>query len=336
VEDRLLQGRSDLVCSAESPFTYMDEPFRVGVKLTAKGLSDSGNYTTVNYRGAYAKLDSYSELMFRAIEEVEDGLDVDHSARLANESIPTSFAATWSNGEIVLDGELILQRNSPAAPDGPFPAMQIAFLPTDEDGVTIDPERDGLTDTGVLDVILDSVSPDPLFHLIEEHAFRYGRLIINNAYGPETEDLALTFVAEYFDGSRFVRNTLDNCTTIDVADLSFVGGTYTGNLNAGETTLVTPDTVTLLEGQTQGLENVVPPTEPVDAPLQTSAPGEGNSGTVNVTLDLEDAGLKYLGFEWDSVDDDYDEDPTGVIEFGQYRMHDRVINWQEVYNRPTP
>ena len=55
-----------------------------------------------------------------------------------------------------------------------------------------------------------------------------------------------------------------------------------------------------------------------------------------MTLDLTAAGLGFLGFEWDDTDDDYDDDPVGVVEFGQYRMHDRIIHWQEIYNRPTP
>jgi MSHA biogenesis protein MshQ len=88
-----------------------------------------------------------------------------------------------------------------------------------------------------------------------------------------------------------------------------------------------------LNGQTQGFENIALPT---DSPLETSAPGENNSGTVNITLNLSAAGLSYLRFEWDDADADYNEDPTGQIEFGQYRMHDRIINWQEVYNSPTP
>lgn len=343
VTQSVLTGRADQVCAPDSAFTYMDEPFKVELELTAKGLTDSGNYTTVNYRGDYAFLDSFAELALVAINDVAGADDVDYSARLSNSSVPTSFAATWASGVLTLSGNMIFQRNTAATPDGPFPAMQIAFKPADNDAVTIDPARiDVLTPLGVfdvdLDIFLDAEPGTAVYYLIDEHAFRYGRLIVNNAYGPETEDLALTFVAEYFNGSEFVRNTLDNCSLIDVAHLGFVPGTYTGNLDAGETALVTPDTVRLLNGQTQGFEDV---SLPSDSPLETSAPGEdisgdANSGTVNITLDLNAAGLGYLSFEWDDADADYDEDPTAQIEFGQYRMHDRIINWQEIYNRPSP
>tara|TARA_R110002167_G_scaffold70453_4_gene198719 strand:+ start:27521 stop:39517 length:11997 start_codon:yes stop_codon:yes gene_type:complete len=342
VAQKTLTGRSDLVCTPDSGFTYMNEPFEVTLELAAKGLTDSGNYTTVNYRGNFAKLDSYAELSLVAINDVDSASDVDYSTRLANSSLPTSFAGTWSSGVLTLSGDMIFQRNATATPDGPFPAMQIAFKPTDNDGVTIDPARvDELTPLGVLDVDLDIFPTEPgtaAYYLIDEHEFRYGRLIVNNAYGPETEDLALTFLVEYYNGSEFVRNLLDSCSVLDIADVSFVTGTYTGDLDSGETALISPDTVTFLNGQTQGYENIALPS---DSPLETSAPGEDilgnpNTGTVNITVDLDAAGLSYLSFEWDDAGDDYNEDPTGQIEFGQYRMHDRIINWQEIYNSPSP
>ncbi len=332
-----LLGRADASCTPDSAFTYMDESFQLELELAAKGLTDSGNYTTVNYRGDYAKLDTFSELTLVAIDDVDAADDVDYSSRLANVSLPTSFGATWNNGVLSLTGNMKFQRATPATPDGPFPDMQIAFKPTDNDGVSVDPARvDPLTPLGELNVDLDVLPTEPgtaLYYLIDEHEFRYGRMIVNNAYGPETEDLALTFLVEYYNGSEFVRNTLDNCSIIDVDDLSFVNGTYTDDLDSGETSLTTPDTVTFLEGQTQGFENVATPS---DSPLETSAPGENNSGTVDITLDLNAAGLSYLSFEWDDADNDYNENPTGQIEFGQYRMHDRIINWQEIYNSPSP
>lgn len=333
-----LTGRADMSCTPASSFTYMDEPFQVELELVAKGLTDSGNYTTVNYRGPYAKLDIFSELALVAIDDIAGSDDVDYTARLDNVSLPSSsFAATWNNGILSLTGNMEFQRAVTGIPDGPFPNMQIAFKPTDNDGVTIDPARiDVATSLGLLNVDLDVMPTEPgtaVYYLIDEHEFRYGRLIVNNAFGPETEDLALTFLVEYFNGSEFVRNTLDNCSMIDVDDLSFVSGTYTDDLEPGDTDLTSPDTVTFFEGQTQGFEDVA---NPSDSPLETSAPGENASGGVDITLDLNAAGLSYLSFEWDDADGDYNEDPTGRIEFGQYRMHDRIINWQEIYNSPTP
>ena len=66
------------------------------------------------------------------------------------------------------------------------------------------------------------------------------------------------------------------------------------------------------------------------------------TGRVLVEFDLSKVNLEFLGFDWRgdaAEEDDYDEipdgdysdNPRGVIEFGSYRGHDRVINWQEIY-----
>jgi hypothetical protein len=52
--------------------------------------------------------------------------------------------------------------------------------------------------------------------------------------------------------------------------------------------------------------------------------------------------LDFLSYDWRGVgetedineDGDYDDNPRGLIQFGSYRGHDRVINWQEIYIAP--
>ena len=87
-----------------------------------------------------------------------------------------------------------------------------------------------------------------------------------------------------------------------------------------------------------------------DRPLITSAPGEGFEGSVLVEFDLNDGTLPYpldfLSYDWRSTveidvldeieDGSYVNNPRGQINFGSYRGHDRVINWQEIYIGPTP
>ncbi|MDX1491610.1 MAG: DUF6701 domain-containing protein [Pseudohongiellaceae bacterium] len=346
VTNSVLNSRADQACEPASSFTYLGEEFEVDLDLVAKGLTDSGNYTTVNYRGNYAFLDTYEELSFVAIDDIGGADDVDYTLRLSNSTVSADFSNDWNNGLLSLTGNLILERADPAAPDGPFDDMQIAFLPTDDDDVTIDPARDG-SSPGILNVDLDVLATEPddaLYYLIEEHEFRYGRLVINNAYGPETEDLDVTLDIEYFDGERFVRNTLDDCTLLNVADLGYVPGTYTGDLDAIDTSLNDPETSRVIDGQLQGLYEDLgtDPDELGDTPFVSTAPGEGNSGTVDVEYklsiddDMATKNLEYLGFDWGDTGTDYNTNPTGQLEFGQFRMHDRVINWREIYNRATP
>lgn len=327
-----LTPRAEASCSPASTFTYMDEEFGVAMTLTARNIA---GVTTQNYHGVYAKLDTFAELGLVAYQDRAALADVNLTTRLENAvtgGLPATFAADWVSGVLALNGRMLFARA--AAPDGPYASMEIGTLPTDNDNVTIDPGRYQLTATGVLNMNLDNGSNEATgytrYRIGAAHEFRYGRMIVNNAYGPETEDLALTFDVEYYNGSEFVRNTLDNCSLINAAALSF--NTYTASLDSGETTITVPDTATLSAGQTQGVTVS-------SAPLETSAPGETNTGTVNVELDLSAAtglDMEYLQFEWDDAGADYDENPQGQIEFGQYRMHDRIINWQEIYNAATP
>ena len=318
----MLLPRINASCVPPSIFTYMDEPFAIELELVARNTQGA---TTVNYRGGFAKLSAYADLNFRAIEEVASADNNDLSARLNNVSIPTAYEADWSavqGGELVLEGNLAFSRADPAVPDGPFENLKIAFVPTDSDGVTLDPND--------LDTEITQATPE--YSLIAEHDFRYGRLLIDNAFGPETEDLAITFRVEYFDGERFVVNTDDSCTVIDAAQLTLVPGTYTGNLDDGETDISTPQTTEFHNGQVQGVESA---TNPSDEPFTATAPGEGNGGTVDVELDLDALGLPFLQFRWPELNAGYDENPRAQLEFGQFRSHDRVIHWQEIYNGPT-
>ncbi len=318
----MLLPRIDASCVPPSLFTYMDEPFAIELELVARNTQGA---TTVNYRGGFAKLSAYGDLNFRAIEEVASADNNDLSARLDNVSMPTDYEADWSavqGGELVLEGNLAFSRADPAEPDGPFADLKIAFVPIDSDGVTLDPND--------LDTEITQATPE--YSLIAEHDFRYGRLLINNAFGPETEDLAITFRVEYFDGERFVLNTDDNCTIIDAAELTLVPGTYTGNLDDGDTQIVTPQTTEFYEGQVQGVEAA---TNPGDETFTATAPGEDNGGTVDVELDLDALGLPFLQFRWPELNADYNENPRAQLEFGQFRSHDRVIHWQEIYNGPS-
>ena len=78
-------------------------------------------------------------------------------------------------------------------------------------------------------------------------------------------------------------------------------------------------------------------------------------GSVILELDL-DGIFDFLKYDWrggvpepgatalDILYDDvpeeasgeYNDNPRAIIEFGSYRGHDRVINWQEIYIGPTP
>ncbi|MFN3163208.1 MAG: DUF6701 domain-containing protein [Pseudohongiellaceae bacterium] len=212
---------------------------------------------------------------------------------------------------------------------------------------------DGVTEPGT--ALYREISND-------EIEFRYGRLIIENAFGPETEPLEIPVRVEYWTGSDFITNIDDDCTVLDynTADplIEFVPGSFanpTGApepLDAGDTVIEQGSSdfeITLDDGSTGDTNIEANPNDP-DRPFITSAPANEDVGTALVEIDLSNSSLTeqldFLGFDWrggsgevdiyDEVPegDDYTDNPRGVIQFGSYRGHDRVINWQEIYIAP--
>ena len=327
---QLLHPRVALNCS-DSEFTYMDEPFGVELELTAVNVL---NEPTVNYRGHFARLGIYSQLGLTAAAADDEEPQLLVINRLANVDFPNntpanpgSFIPDWANGVLMLDNQLMFTRLASGVPDGPYPDTTIAVLPVDSDAVTI-------TGSQRTTEIFDGPASALYFVIENAHDFRYGRLFVNNAYGPETEDLAITFRVEYFDGERFVLNTDDSCTVINSDEITLFPDSRTGELLENDVTVTidAPQSSTFHNGQIQGVQAA---TNPTDATFTADAAGLGNAGTIDIELDLDELDLPFLQFNWPHLAEDYDENPRATLEWGQFRSHDRVINWQEIYNGPT-
>jgi hypothetical protein len=113
---------------------------------------------------------------------------------------------------------------------------------------------------------------------------------------------------------------------------------------------LTDVTVSVFEGQTNRVaDGDNDDSNDSDRPFITSVPLLEHTGRVMVEFDLSDllgvslpTRLDFLRYDWRGGPgelDDYDErpdgiytdNPRGVVEFGNYRGHDRVLNWQEIY-----
>lgn len=345
-----------------SDFTYMGEEFGISAMVQARNGAGSPAVTR-NYVGAFAKLDDLDFTVDKFFAVDETGAPDDYSTRLGN--AVSGITIAWNSdpgtdgGEATLSGNLVFNRQASGAPDGPFDTLTIAVDTTDSDMVGF-----------VRDLDIDGGGDDAAAIGTEE--FRYGRLLVENAFGSELEPLGIGFRIEYWDGSEFVLNTDDSSTTLfydaseavsDNRSFDYVPGTFTDNLvedlddveDPGETFIEltaingSTDVVTsfyagetlLRSGVDSDMDNMQD-----DAPLYTSAPGLGYDGTAIVEFDLDDSSLPFsldfLSYDWrgaGEVDDinedgDYSDNPRGTIQFGSYRGHDRVINWQEIYIAP--
>jgi MSHA biogenesis protein MshQ len=168
-------------------------------------------------------------------------------------------------------------------------------------------DGDGVSDDG------SAVSLTPVGSEI-----RFGRLVVDDAYGPQTRDLPVPVRAEYYDGGDFIDNADDYCTTIAPLTAGSLDN-WQGNLVEGETDL-SDSSGLLLAGSGE---------------IVLSAPGAGtdgdtNDGSVDLTLDLT---ITDIPQEWLLNDQDsdglYEENPFGTASFGMYRGDDRFIYWRE-------
>tara|TARA_R110001592_G_C13189487_1_gene752215 strand:- start:3317 stop:7981 length:4665 start_codon:yes stop_codon:yes gene_type:complete len=165
-----------------------------------------------------------------------------------------------------------------------------------------------ITDIFDSDVVESNAEPyDVLPSAIE---LRYGRWVMDSAYGPETQNLAIPMKIESWNGTTFSKNTSDNCSTYDSADLidieSLTGGSTTPSGNG-----------TLISG-----------VAPLGSQISLSAPLENNIGTVNLEFQVD----SWLRYDWDNNPVTADTNPSSVASFGQFRGHDRIIYWREISN----
>ena len=143
---------------------------------------------------------------------------------------------------------------------------------------------------------------------------RYGRLSLQNAYGPETAAVSQSWQVQYFDGTNFKVNTLDNTTRFNLADIGTITVTDVG------------DHANPLRNTDSSASTSVGATGNFNAGLLTvdwSAPLNGHYGNYWLPLTVE----SWLQYDWFG---NGDENPQGNVTFGQYRGHDKIIYWKEI------
>lgn len=136
---------------------------------------------------------------------------------------------------------------------------------------------------------------------------RFGRLRLENSFGPETNDLSQVMQIEHFEDGAFRLSNDEACHSsnanrISLTNISLDPALSTVNGGAGSFV--------------SGTSNHI----------YYSSPGDGNQGQMGVSYDAYD----WLKYDWNN-DGTYDEDPSAIISFGLYKGDDRLLHWREVY-----
>ena len=179
----------------------------------------------------------------------------------------------------------------------PFPA-KIPFTTTrieDGDSVML---YDG-TDPAI------SATEDVLSEGVE---IRFGRLVLENSFGPETSNLPQPMQIEHFDGTGYIVSENNNCVSYDASNITLSNISLNPLL-----TSATGDPGDFVDGKTRAIE--------------LTAPGAGNTGEVGVVYST----FEWLKFDWGNTRS-YDQNPSAIATFGLYRGNDRIISWREINN----
>lgn len=293
----LISSALENTCSA---FSYMGQPaIKLVYEIQAKNLA--GN-KTLNYHGGYS--DTLAEPV-AAFENTSPAMDL--TSRVDMGTLPA-----WNEGSYLFSRtDLIFSKL--AAADGPYAAVLAELQLTDE----LDQR---VLEGGTADECGDDCSVSPVTGTLD---VRFGRLFINSGIGDENEQLRVTVEAQYWNGSNFVRNSLDNCTTFDpeywgaVKALDPAAPSAPANIDLSGNPSVLVDGVSLPNAYW-----LVPPAVRSKYILQCA-------GTIAQCVQQS-----WLQYDWNGDatidDDDLDNGPEFV--FGLRTGNKRQIFWQERLN----
>lgn len=283
------KGEIAPTCSAGSPFTYtgQETTWLIPPEIRITALNEQGNTTTNYTRGDFQKLQASD--VARAFPDADSAQQQRGSSALLDATItaqPASLSSiAGSPGQMryqFSSADSLVYPKTEQAWVAPF-TPSLSFI---INGVT---DSDGTS--GAVDLPVSFV---PTANL----EMRYGRLALQNVYGPETAPyLTAPFEAEYWDGSRFLVNEADSCSAWDTANITGTADHHTLASASGN----------LVDG--------------VGGPLVLNPDGSQGTDTLVWHVPI------WLQHFWD--DSVTLQNPSSLATFGVYRGNDRVIYWRE-------
>ncbi|MFZ5774328.1 MAG: DUF6701 domain-containing protein [Thermodesulfobacteriota bacterium] len=329
---------------ASGAFTYMGQPFPLArsdnpTKAEVVEARNSGNQVTKNYAGAYA----HGTVSFGA-ENADNGTDLSSRFVFYSSATYPSLSGTWTNGVFTLaSNNTHVSFKRPTVlpiPDGPFASLDLGLTVSDSDVSTLplvsDADMNPSATGGTLTYKKFSGIPIDM---------RFGRLVLQNAYGPETEDHTVPFQIQFYANSgQWLTNPNDNCTSFSTGNFYF--SNYLQQLASDEmnsthidASLPLPSSSLTVSGG-RGFLYLTRPSAgdgryvgsvDVCVDLWQDTPSAGSPpapNTAPVCVAASSATMPWLQGRW--TEDLYDDDPISRVNFGISRGNDRIINWREI------
>ncbi len=308
--DPLFLTFNDATCPSRS-FTYIGQPFGYAVLPQAQVAAKSASgTTTVNYSGSLWKLTANDILQNYSGTPAPDASGIAMPSLSSNSNGTGNYSANSAD-------RLVFPRSVPAVPFDASIALAVSASDSSENAVP----GNGIIST---QPPYDFDGSGSGIDFDSGNRFVYGRIYLPNAHGSELAALPVAMETQYYNGIGFVTNMDDQCTIVSSGSLAL--SNYQKNLDPGET-------APAISGRFQsGKSN-----------LTFSAPGLGNSGSVDLCIDLDSAAgngdtscqapipanLGYLqGRGSASL---YDRDPGARATFGVYGNVNEFIYFRENY-----
>lgn len=294
---------NDTTCGTRS-FTYVGQPFGYvtlpEATITAKNAVGA---TTVNYAGALWKLAPAGVAQDYTHAPVTFTLD---SGLVGTPVVTETGSGTGTLAANAADA-IAFDRDNPVAPFNADITLTMSIEDTAENGVP----GNG---NGIIMTATPAVFSSIAFDAGNE--IRFGQLVLSNAHGSELLALPVPIEARFWTGSGFALSTQlpprapDSCTQLSAADVTL--GNWQRDLNNPETS------VTLSGRFNAGRGN-----------LRLSAPGANNTGSVDLTVQLDAAAQTWLQGRWNGAD--YDDNPVARASFGLNRGSTPLIYLREIW-----
>jgi len=309
-------------------FTYVGQAFNYStapvITVTARNSAALGNAITKNYTGAWQKITNatltYPGGTNRGYRSLAGTLDV---TGVPGTDPAIAAGGAGSEGTVTLAFSsgtgLFFQRGVPVSPFDAELSLAINVIDADSIVFAANPAKFGNEVAGG-GIMFSDLNPATT----NDKSVRFGRLQLANASGSQLLPLAMPMETQYWNGTAFITNTADDCTTVASANVGL--GNFTGITSA--------DTSPSVAGG---------PFSAGRKTLTLSAPGAGKSGSVDVVVNLNTpagainscvtfgppaptpsgANLAHLRGKWCGAS--YDRDSTARARFGVFKGAEEVI-----------